>query len=137
MSAADACNPWYRVQDPEQDLSKAARKQVWSPGRRGEHGRTTRQIVLHARQCPRHPGPLSSLPTPHATQSLQVDKPVVRDEEPRSAATHNLWTGRRLGGKAPERERKGSQHRCRPKVDVGKTRGSQACIQQFCLYFAR
>jgi len=69
----------------------------------------------------------------------QVDKPVARDEPPRSASTHNIWSGRRLvsGGKSEPRERRGSQHRCRPKLDVGKTRGSGAGIQQFCLYFAR
>lgn len=72
-----------------------------------------------------------------------MDKPVVRDRGERSAATHNIWTGRRIGGagggggRPEQREHKGSQHRCRPKIDTGKTRGSGAGVTTFCLFFVR
>ena len=38
-------------------------------------------------------------------------------------------------GRNAKKER--SKYRCRPEIDVGKTRGSAAKQMQFCMYFAK
>ncbi len=65
--------------------------------------------------------------------------------EARDNASHNIWSGRRMDkmggvdrselGRNAKKER--SKYRCRPELDVGRTRGSGAKQMTFCLYFAK
>ena len=75
----------------------------------------------------------------------QVDESTLhREIEARDHSTHNIWSGRAMDktgavdrsqyGRNAKKER--SKYRCRPELDVGKTRGSGANQMQFCLYFA-
>ena len=76
----------------------------------------------------------------------QVDESTLaRELAVRDASTHNIWSGRAMDkmggldrsemGRNAKKER--SKYRCRPEIDVGKTRGSGAGQMQFCLYFAK
>ena len=68
-----------------------------------------------------------------------------REIEARDMTTHNIWSGRKMDksggldrndyGRNAKKER--SKYRCRPEIDVGKTRGSAAKQMQFCMYFAK
>ncbi|KAG1678039.1 hypothetical protein FOA52_000835 [Chlamydomonas sp. UWO 241] len=71
----------------------------------------------------------------------QVDESTIKKEVREDAGERNLWTGKRInagrgsGGGRPARER--SDYRCRPELDIGRTRGSDAKQMQFCLFFAK
>jgi hypothetical protein len=77
----------------------------------------------------------NTLPSPKK-QNQKVERPVItpsgRDGD------INIWSGRRNGERPPKRgERARSAYRCRPRLDTGRTRGSEGRINVFCSYFAR
>lgn len=76
-----------------------------------------------------------------APTHVQADEATLAAHKKREDAGEiNIWSGRRIkgtGGGGQKRTREVSQYRCRPEVDVGRTRGSDAKQMQFCLYFAK
>lgn len=69
----------------------------------------------------------------------QVPGPVVQQERGHEGGDVNIWSGRRMGPRAPraERSRAASKYRCCPATDTGRTKGSRGGINTFCLYFAK
>jgi hypothetical protein len=78
----------------------------------------------------------------------QVDESTIKKcgggDGARSHGSHNIWSGHSLDKPAgPDRptltreKKERSLYRCRPELDVGKTRGSEAHQRTFCLYFAK
>lgn len=74
----------------------------------------------------------------------QVDESTLKKGEGRTHLTHNIWQGYSLdkpsGPDRPSLEREKRQrslYRCRPELDVGRTRGSDVKQRTFCLYFAK
>lgn len=91
---------------------------------------------------------MQPLPQPASTmhpsdQRYQVDESTLAGRADRSDT--NIWSGRKLDrpmgpdgrpdfSRGPKEK---SKYRCRPELDVGRTRGSDAKQMQFCLYFSK